>query len=152
MSGIQFNIKAKRFCTLLVAFVCVPFFSFFSNIDNLDSQEPNIDQEAASDYEDMQRAMIPKAQKNFRTDIFIQDADFYQTTRRLSNEQKLSSLKNTCCMTTFLRLPYSFLFLILSCFIARFGCIICKFKRRLVIPYSTHAPPVFSCRIAYSCV
>ena len=141
----QFNINIKRICAILMALVCIPLFSFLSNINNLiiqDIQIPYTVQEADGA---TQHSMIPKAYKTFMADIDIKDTDFHQITRRLSNEQQLSSRKNNNFMMGFLGLSYRFSFFSFSCLIYLFGRIICKFKHHLVVPHSIHAPPIYSC-------
>ena len=150
MRGIQLTINAKRFWTMLLVFVCMPFFSFFSGLSgNLfiqDAQKLDISIEVVSNHGSTQHTLMQNAKKPPLLDIFVQDIDPYQIIQLLTNGLQLSSYKNNSGMTIFFGLLYSLLFLAALCPISLSSqSVLCKFNRHFIIPHSAHAPPPYSC-------
>ena len=144
MRAIQFNKNIRCFWVVLLVFICLPLFSFFS--DHVIGSAANgiqisgVSRGAVSGYDARQRTLPPMVNQNPAADVFIQSTDSYQSIQRASQR------KNNICMTAVSGLSYGFLFPAIISFIYLSGQLpVIKFDRHLIIPHSAHAPPgVFS--------
>ena len=108
MQSIQFKANTKHFCAILFLLVCISQFSIFSELISnsiiQDTQILDITHSPASNRGALTNAIVPKLNKTFAVDIFIQDIALNQITRLLFNSQNLSARKNNSSMTTHLGL------------------------------------------------
>lgn len=123
MERIQFDKSLRRLWAILLAFVCISFLTFPSNIENGSKSQAN---------------------QNLMLDLFAQNTDFSQGTLRFLNKLQLSGRNNSGnnYMMMFWGLLCGFFSHIapnLIFQIRQFS--ISKIKYFLIVSYSSHAPP-----------
>jgi len=125
---------AKRFCAILLVLICIPLFSLFPNSGGDYAQIMDMRPENVSVQGAKQDAWLPTTPQGAAAVFFVQYAEI---ALRFSNEQQNSR------ETVFSGFPYSLFFLLIPCFMflsnrrKPF-----KFNRHMVVPHSSHAPPL----------